>query len=70
VLPDTGHGAQGLGVVVSPLIALMQYQETIQAMDQLGVIEDGKLKPVFEALDEQYDYGVLKCVLAGMVGVY
>jgi len=26
----------------------------------------GKLKPAFEELDERYDYGLLKCVLAAM----
>ena len=25
----------------------------------------GRLKPLFEALGERYDYGVLRCVLAG-----
>jgi len=28
--------------------------------------EDGKLKPVFEALDGSYDYGVLQCVRASL----
>ena len=33
-------------------------------MDILQTLELGKLKPVYEALGAEYDYGVLKCVLA------
>ena len=35
-------------------------------MDMSEVMEHGKLKPVYEALDAEYDYGVLRCVLADM----
>jgi ATP-dependent DNA helicase RecQ len=30
---------------------------------------DRRIKPAYEALEEAYDYGILRCVLAGMVGV-
>ncbi|MDX1812662.1 MAG: HRDC domain-containing protein, partial [Gammaproteobacteria bacterium] len=33
-------------------------------MEMAEVLEHGKLKPVYEALQEEYDYGVLRCVLA------
>lgn len=35
-----------------------------QAATRLNSINENKLKPLFEALDEQYDYGTLRCVLA------
>jgi ATP-dependent DNA helicase RecQ len=28
--------------------------------------EGGKLRPVYESLDGQYDYGVIRCVQAAM----
>jgi ATP-dependent DNA helicase RecQ len=34
------------------------------AFERLGTLESGKLKPVYESLGGQYDYGVLKCMLA------
>ena len=44
-----------------------QYVEIMRAVDYLDVTENGSLKPVYEYLDEKYEYGVLKCVLANMV---
>jgi ATP-dependent DNA helicase RecQ len=41
-----------------------EYAEIIQTMEYLDTTESGSLKPVYEELDERYDYGVLKCVLA------
>jgi ATP-dependent DNA helicase RecQ len=39
--------------------------ETIaQQVTKLNSINENKLKPLFEALDEKYDYGTLRCVLA------
>ena len=35
------------------------------ALEQHG--SEGKMKPVFEALGEEYDYGVLKCVQAALL---
>jgi ATP-dependent DNA helicase RecQ len=34
------------------------------AFDQFGM--DGRLKPVYEALDGQYDYGLLRCIQAAL----
>ncbi|MCF6355515.1 MAG: DNA helicase RecQ [Candidatus Polarisedimenticolaceae bacterium] len=42
-----------------------QYAEIINAIELLGTEEDGFLKSLYEALDERYDYGILRCVLAG-----
>ncbi len=42
------------------------YQIIIQTMETLEGEQEGKLKPVFEALDEKYDYGILKCVQASI----
>ncbi|MCX7545475.1 DNA helicase RecQ [Marinicella sp. S6413] len=35
-----------------------------ETAEMTGYMEDKKLKPVFDALDGLYDYGVLRCVLA------
>ena len=43
-----------------------EYAVIVQTIEYMEAIEDGKLKPVYEELDEKYDYGVLKCVLADM----
>ena len=43
-----------------------EHNEIIAVMEMHNVLEEGKLKPVFEELDERYDYGLLKCVLAAM----
>ena len=43
-----------------------EYQSIVNAMEMLDTFNTGRLKPVFEALDEQYSYGILKCVLAGL----
>ncbi len=40
-----------------------QYKEIVNALELHG---DGRLKPVFEALQENYDYGILKCVQASL----
>lgn len=36
----------------------------IQMAEMTGYLEEKKLKPVFDALDGMYDYGILRCVLA------
>ncbi len=41
-----------------------EYREITTAMDLLNTCEEGRLKPLHEALDEAYDHGILKCVLA------
>jgi len=43
-----------------------EIDEIIQVAEITGYLEDNKLKPVFEMLDGEYDYGVLRCVLAGL----
>lgn len=43
-----------------------QYDEIVLTIESLEDNEKGRLKPIYEALDEEYDYGVLKCVQASM----
>jgi len=42
-----------------------QYAEIINTLEMLDAEKDGPLKHVFEALNEKYDYGILRCVMAG-----
>jgi len=43
-----------------------QYNEIVTAIELLSVCEEGALKPLYEALDNEYDYGTLKCVVTAM----
>jgi len=43
-----------------------QYNEIVFMMESQEDLEKGRLKPVFDALDGEYDYGVLRCVQAVM----
>jgi ATP-dependent DNA helicase RecQ len=43
-----------------------EIDEIIQVAEITGYLEENKLKPVFEMLDGEYNYGVLRCVLAGL----
>ncbi len=43
-----------------------QFAEIINTMEMLDTPREGRLKPVYDALDEAYDYGILKCVLASL----
>ena len=43
-----------------------QYTEICQALELHETGVEGKLKPVHEALDESYVYGVLRCVQADL----
>jgi ATP-dependent DNA helicase RecQ len=43
-----------------------QYQEIVLIIESMEDEEKGRLKPVYEALDQQYDYGVLRCVQASI----
>lgn len=43
-----------------------ELSEIIHAMEMLDAVSSGSLKPVYEALDESYDYGILKCVFASI----
>ncbi len=41
-----------------------QYHEISATIELLNICEEGRLKPLYEELDQAYDYGILKCVLA------
>jgi len=41
-----------------------QYHEISATLELLNICEEGRLKPLYEELDQAYDYGILKCVLA------
>jgi ATP-dependent DNA helicase RecQ len=43
-----------------------EYDEIVFTIESLAEEEKGRLKTVYEALDETYDYGVLKCVQASI----
>jgi ATP-dependent DNA helicase RecQ len=42
------------------------FETIINTMEMLDTREERRLKPVYEALDGAYDYGILKCVLASL----
>jgi ATP-dependent DNA helicase RecQ len=44
----------------------VEYKRIVTTLELLNSREEARLKPAFEALDEAYDYGMLKCVLAAM----
>ena len=43
-----------------------EYNTIVLTIESMEDEEKGRLKPVYEALDENYDYGVLKCVQASI----
>jgi len=43
-----------------------QYTEIVNTLEMLDAKKKGSLKPAFETLEERYDYGILRCVLAGL----
>ncbi|NOX42731.1 MAG: DNA helicase RecQ [Gammaproteobacteria bacterium] len=43
-----------------------QYSEIVNALEMYGDGDEKRLKPVFEALEANYDYGILKCVQASL----
>ncbi len=43
-----------------------QYTEIVNTLEMLDAKKKGSLKPAFETLNEKYDYGILRCVLAGL----
>ena len=43
-----------------------EYDDIQAALELHNALEEGKLKPAYDELDEQYDYGILRCVLAAM----
>ena len=43
-----------------------EYQEIMMTIESLEDDAKGRIKPIYEALDEEYDYGIIKCVQASM----
>ncbi|MDJ0805568.1 MAG: DNA helicase RecQ [Gammaproteobacteria bacterium] len=45
-----------------------EYTEILTLMEQLDICEEGRLKPLFDALDGVWDYGILRCLVAAECG--
>ena len=63
------HFAEGIeaGVVEAAGVLSLdkpEQDEILAAFEDTNTLEEGKLKPAFEALNGRYDYGILKCLLA------
>jgi ATP-dependent DNA helicase RecQ len=43
-----------------------QYNEIVYVIESLKDDEKGRIKPIYEALDEEYEYGVIRCVQASI----
>jgi len=43
-----------------------EYQEVVMMIESLEDESKGRIKPIYEALDEEYDYGVIKCVMGSI----
>ena len=43
-----------------------EFQNVREVMERLGTCEEGALKPVYEALGERYEYGILRCIRAAL----
>ncbi len=43
-----------------------QYAEIVNTLELLDAEKEGSLKAVYEALDGKHEYGILRCVLAGL----
>ena len=43
-----------------------EYEEIIFVIESMEDEEKSRIKPIYEALDEEYDYGVIKCVQASI----
>jgi ATP-dependent DNA helicase RecQ len=41
-----------------------EIDEILGTFEELGTLDSGKLEPAHAALDERFDIGVLKCLLA------
>jgi len=46
-----------------------EIDEIIQVAEITGYLEDNQLKPVYDMLDGEYNYGILRCILAGLSSV-
>mgnify|MGYP002700099511 FL=1 len=44
----------------------VEYQEIVLTIELLEDESKGRIKPIYEALEEEYDYGIIKCVQASM----
>ena len=42
------------------------YVEIVRMIESFGEDDKGRLKPVYDAFEGQYNYGVLRCVRAGL----
>ena len=65
------HLADAIEVGLLEVLAVTQlpsheYNQIVLMIESMEGEEQGRLKPVYDALDEQYDYGVLKCVQASL----
>ncbi|PHS73021.1 MAG: DNA helicase RecQ [Cycloclasticus sp.] len=66
-----GHLADAIEVGLLDVRAVLEledseYQEIVMMIESLEDESKGRIKPIYEALDEEYDYGVIKCVQASM----
>ncbi len=66
-----GHFADAIeaGVLALDNVVTLGSDEIERIKTEIEIaesLENGKLKPVYEALDEKYNYGILKCVLASI----
>ncbi|MEO1962224.1 MAG: DNA helicase RecQ [Cycloclasticus sp.] len=43
-----------------------EYQEITMMIESLEDESKGRIKPIYEALDEEYEYGIIKCVQASI----
>jgi len=43
-----------------------EYQEIVMMIESMEDESKGRIKPIYEALDEEYDYGVIKCVMGSI----
>ena len=43
-----------------------EHKDIINVLEMHNTLESGALKPAYQELNEQYDYGILRCVLAAM----
>ena len=64
-----GHFAAAIGANLATCHEMLNLEENDytrigHAIEQFYSVEEKRLKPVFEALDEVYAYGIIRCVLA------
>lgn len=65
------HLAEAIAVGLLEVLEVIQlpgneYDQIVLMIESLDGEERGRLKPVFDSFDGQYDYGVLKCVQASL----